>query len=237
MLVKRCCSLAEPPGDAATPGQAVAWLLALGMNENFRPAGWQATARRLVKHEIPFIRDVAIQNLPLPLDVATIPVVANAIGDKFDPVQGAACTLAGKAKLKEFGSPLSRVLERSNNDWVMRAAFGAATDCDLNNDERMEICIHRMRTNNDDWNMLMLTMVIDASIENHHGSGWERIDNWPRILQGIQAAWLKFIDVHRRELRSGKRFQVAAPPLSKELFPPGFRMGEGADELWTAKSG
>jgi hypothetical protein len=238
-IANACAALlrhnAEPPGEAATSGQAVAWLLALGTNEKFRPDGWRETARRLVDHEIPFVREFALLNLPLPLDAATVPLVARAIEDKFEPVQVAACTLAGKAKVKEFGLPLTRVLERSDNDWVMRAAFGAAADCAVDNDERMEICIHRMRNRNHDWNMVMLALLIDASIENHHGSSWETIDDWTGILPGIRASWIKFIDVHRSQLRAGKRFPVAAPPLAKGMFPPGFRMGDEPSALWTEK--
>lgn len=226
---------AQPPSEATTSGQAVSWLIALGTDEKFRPDGWRNTARALAKHEIPFVRDVAIQNLPLPLDDATVPVVAAAINDRFAPVQGAACDLAGKSKLKDFGPPLIDVLKRTDNDWVMRAAFSAAAQCGVDNDQRMELCIHRMRPNNHDWSMLLLGMVIDASVENHNGSGWQTLDNWARILPGIQAAWLDFIGAHRRELRAGKRFPVAAPPLAKAMFPPGFRMGDGASALWTEK--
>jgi len=222
---------AIPPDSATTPGNAVVWLLSLGVDENFRPDGWRETARGLIQHEIPFIRDVALRNLPLPLDDAVMAVVAKAIKDEFAPVQGAACNLAGKAKLLAFGPPLVDVLESTKNDWVMRAAFSAAAECGVESDRQLEICVRRMLPRDNDWNMLMLHLLKDGAIGSH-GHSSQAIDEWTSILPGIQNSWLEFIDAHRQELQEGKRFEVATPPLTPKMFPPGFQIRRQGQPAW-----
>ena len=114
----------QPPATAASPGSAVAWLLGLGLNERFRPDGWPETLRGLMRHEIPFVREVALLNRPLPLDDATVATLAEMIKDEFAPVQGAACNLAAKVKSKSLNTPLVEVLETTKNDWVLCPPFG-----------------------------------------------------------------------------------------------------------------
>jgi hypothetical protein len=207
------------------------WLSALGLNESFRPDGWQDTARKLARHEIPFIRDVALRNRPLPLDDATVEVVAEAIEDEFAPVQGSACQLAGKARLKAFGEPLTRVLETTKNDWVLRAAFSAAAECGVANDRRLEICVRRMGRRTNDWNMLLLSLLIEGTIGSH-GYSAQAIDDWTSILPGIQSAWLEFIETNRERLREETRFEIASPPLSPKMFPPKFRLNRAGQPAW-----
>jgi hypothetical protein len=227
---------ARPPDSTTTPGRAVVWLLGLGDDEHFRPEGWRETARGLVQHDIPFIRDVALRNLPLPLDDATAADVAAAITDEFAPVQGAACELAGKAKLERFREPLIDALENTNNDWVMRAAFSAASECGVENDRRLEICIGRMEARDNDWNMLILSLLKDGALESG-GYGAQAIDDWTSILPGIQKAWLTFVDSHRLLLRKGTRFPAGDPPLSPKMFPPGFQLDRARQPPWPENAG
>jgi hypothetical protein len=158
-------------------------------------------------------------------------VVATAIKDEYPPVQGAACNLAGKAKLKAFAAPLTEVLETTTNEWVMRDAFDAADKCGVENDRRLEICVRRMRPRDNDWNMLMLQLLKDGAIESGGGS-WQAINDWASILPGIRRAWLEFIESHRQLLRKGARFPVSDPPLSPKMFPPDYRLSRAGQPEW-----
>ncbi len=220
---------AQPPISAATPGQAAAFLIGLGLKGDFRPEGWRDRAVGLINHRIPFLRDLALRNMPLPLDDAAIAVVARAIKDEFEPVQGAACDLAVKAKSPAFGPPAMDVLKATYNHWVLRATFQAAGECGIGNDRRLEVCVGRMRPLTNDMNMLLLSLLIDGSIKHQGGYGSQSIDDWTSILPGIQKAWVDFIVANRQALREGKRFRIAQPPVTVEMFPPGFsfhRVGE-----------
>ncbi len=202
------------------------------MNENFRPEGWQDTVRGLLKHEIPFIRAVAVQNLPLPLDDATVALIAEAIKDDLEPVQGAACDLAYKAKLSAFGPPLVNLLERTENDWLLRAPFRSAAECSIENDRRLEICVRRMGHGSNDRNMVLLGLLIDGVIQHQGGYGSNSIDDWTKILPGIQNAWHGFIDANREAIRNGQQFKIAEPPVTREMFPPGFQFHRKGQPDW-----
>jgi hypothetical protein len=216
---------AEPSTTAATSGQAMAFLTGLGLNQSFRPVGWRESVRALLQRDIPVLRALSLQNIPLPLDDAAIPLVARAIKDNSEAVQGAACDLAFKAKLKAFGDPLIDVLKMTENDWLLRGAFRAATECGVDNDRRLEICVGRLRPNTNDRNMVLLSLLADGSIE-HHSSGANGIDDWAKILPDIQNAWLKFIASNRQALREGKRLGFSEPSLDPLMFPPGYTLSE-----------
>lgn len=213
---------AEPPVSAGTPGQASAFLAGIAAKGDFRPTGWQQTVLGLIKHDIPFLREMALMNMPLPLDDSANAAVARAIKDKFKPVQAAACELAAKAKSPALGPPAMDVLQASSDPWVLRAAFQAAGECGIGNDRRLEICVGRMSPLTNELNMLMLSLLIDGSIQHDGGYGSQSIDNWTDILPGIQKAWLDFIVANRQALRDGKLFLIAQPPVTAGMFPPGF---------------
>lgn len=222
---------ARSPESATTPGNSVVWLLALGTNKEFRPEGWRETIRGLVQHEIPFIRDLALRNMPLPLDSETISVVEDAILDGFTPVQAAACDLAGKSNRKEFGPNLITILRLSENDWLIRAAFRSAHECGVPNDKRLEICLQRMGRFTNDRNMVILGLLIDGSIDSN-GHGAQEIKDWKPFLPGIQTAWLNFIEAHRQELQEGTRYRPGSESLSPDMFPPQFQLHINGQPGW-----
>jgi hypothetical protein len=223
---------AQPPGSAATPGEAAAFLVGLGVKGDFRPEGWHDRAVGLIGHPIPFLRELALRNVPLPLDDAAVAAVARAIKDKYAPVQGAACDLAAKAKARAFGPPAMDVLKVTFNDWVLRAAFQATGECGVENDRRLEVCVGRMNPLTNDLNMLMLSLLIDGAIVHEGGYGSQGIEDWTSILPGIQKAWLDCIASNRQALREGKRFPIAQPPVTAEMFPPGFRFHRAGKPDW-----
>ena len=223
---------ARPSMSAATPGQAVAFLIGLRLQNDFRPEGWRELATGLIDHKIPFLRYVALQTMPLPLDDAAIAAVARAIKDEFAPVQGAACDLAEKAKSPVFGQPLLDVLKTTDNHWVLRSDFLAAAECGIDNDLRLEVCVGRMGRHTNDMNMLLLSLLIDGSIEHEGGRGSQSIKDWTSILPGIQKAWMDFIAANRQALRAGKRFRIAQPPVTAGMFPPGFYFHRAGKSAW-----
>jgi hypothetical protein len=214
---------ATPPATVDTPGSAVAWLVALEANEKFRPEGWRETARKLLKHNIPFVQDVALRSHPLTLDEPTIKVVNELLESDYLPVQGAACILAWKSKTKACGPTLKTLLQTTPDKWIMNSAFLAAETCGVNNDERLEICVDRMQPLNNDWNMWMMSQLVSGSIKTN-GHGAQALADWTSTLATLQPAWREFIAAHRVLLRKGVRFPASSPPLSREMFPKDFRL-------------
>ncbi|MDZ4820200.1 MAG: M56 family metallopeptidase [Planctomycetota bacterium] len=219
----------------ATPGGAVIWLLKLGSDEKFRPAGWRETARGLIEHEIPYIRELALLNQPLPLDDATTAAVIRAIRSDYPPVQGAACDLAAKAKLKEFGPAVLQVVGSTKNQWVLDAAFRAADACGVEKDRPLEILARRLTTNEKDWNTLILRQLVDGSIKSNGGYTPD-VQNWGAIVGGIRTAWLKFISANREDLRAGRLVEIDSPALSLKMFPDGYELHQNGKPSWPVKS-
>jgi hypothetical protein len=95
----------------------------------------------------------------------------------------------------------------------------------------LEICVRRMRENDNDWNMLILGLLKDGTIDSS-GYGSQAIKDWRPILPAIQESWLSFIESHRQLLRKGKLFPASDPPLSREMFPPGFTIHRNGQPPW-----
>lgn len=228
-LVKRG---AQPPDATATPGQAAAFLVGLQSNESFRPAGWQTAAESLLKHEIPFLRALALQSFPLPLSDAAANAVAAAIKDEFPPVQGAACSLADKSALPRFQQPLMDVLQTTSNEWLLRGAFRAAISCGAQMDALLQILVARLERHTNNRNKVVLGLLIDGTVEGARSYGSQDHADWGGFLDAMQKAWRELIEANRQALRSGRRFPVGQPPLKREMFPPKFHFHPPGQPPW-----
>jgi hypothetical protein len=224
---------ATPPASAGTPGEAVAFLVGMeDANLALRPQGWQGVAAGLLKHDIPFIRDLALRCMPLPLNEAAADAVAACIQDKFEPVQGAACDLAGKSKSARFAPLLKEALRTTTNEWVLRGAFRAAADCGAEMDSLLEICVSRLERSSNDRNMVLLGLMIDGAIQHEGGYGAQSHGDWQEFLGDMQKAWGEFISVNRDALRAGRRFRIGGPPVTREMFPPKFEFDRAGRPPW-----
>ena len=224
---------ARPPASAGTPGEAVAFLAALAdPNAGFRPPGWQGVATGLLKHDIPFIRALALECMPLPLSDAAADAVAACIRDKFEPVRRAACDLAGKSKLERFRAPLTEVLQSAKNEWIVRGSFSAAAACGADMDRLLEICVGRLERYSNARNMVLVGLMIDGAIQHEGGYGAQSHDDWQPFLGDVQKAWGDFLQANRDALRAGRKFLIGQPPITREMFPPKFAFSRAGLPPW-----
>jgi hypothetical protein len=224
---------ATPPTTTTTPGQAAAFLAGLEASKDFRPPGWQQTVTALLKHEIPYLRAQALQEVPLPLSDAAAALVAARIRDDYAPAQEFACELAGKSKLARFRQPLIAVVRTTSDDSVLQAAFEAARACGADVDRLLEILVGRLERRDENRNDVLLRLLIDAVIEggsNDYYSG--NHGDWQSFLGDMQKAWRGFIDANRQALREGKKFKIGKPPLRREMFPPGDYFNRPGQPPW-----
>ena len=216
---------ATPPTMASTPGEAAAFLAGLKSNKDFRPSGWHETVVTLTKHNIPFLRALALQAMPLPLGDASTELVAARIQDEYPPVQAAACALAGKSKSARFRQPLTDILRTAPNEWLLREAFRAATDCGAEMDRVLEILVDRLERHSNDRNLVLLDLMIDGAIARDNGSsGAEAHADWQDFLGDMQRAWRHFIEATRQSLRQGHRVKLGDARITPNMFPPGFHL-------------
>jgi len=215
MLLKRG---AAPPATPHTPAEAALFISAVHQRADFRPAGWQQATEKMLQHPIPFIRATTVQRLPLPLEAPFIPLVAHLLHDASPYVQGEACNLAMKAKAPEFGEDLLAVLRTAHNKWVLDAARYAADACGVTTDRWLEVCITRLDEPAVTEEMFELLLGI---ITTENGTGGAEIT--PATAATLKQRWQAFLATHRAEIRAGKHYPIAQPPLTADLFPPGYR--------------
>ena len=215
----------KPSTTVNSPGQAVVFLAGLKWTKVFRPTGWQQTAATLLKHDIPFLRALTLQSIPVVLDDTTVELVAACIKDEYAPVQGCACDLiADRSRLSRFRQPLMDVLRVTPNEWVLRSAFRAAAKCGADMDQMLEILIDRLERRNNNRNLVLLELMVDGAIKHEGRSGAQSHEDWQGFLSNMQQAWRKFIVTNRQALREGKRLPLGDQTITPEMFPPGFHL-------------
>jgi len=224
---------APAPTDADTPGRAVLFMLALGKRDDFRPAGWQDTAAGLLRHPIPYVRSVTLENLGgLPLDSTLEEAVVPLLDDRHVAVSVPACNLAGSLESERFREPLLAVLRATDDQWLLRAAQTAAIQCGAPRDRVLEICIDQLERPGPSDSRLhyaIFGLMIEV-VEQEAGYGTSHTD-WSQT-GAVCAAWREFLEDHREEIRAGNRFKIAEPPLTRSMFPRGFQFGRQDKPGW-----
>jgi hypothetical protein len=218
---------AEVSTNTQTPGRAVLFMLALGDNNDFRPANWQEKASDLLKHPIPFVRAITLQNLPKEFPSDKFDIVSNLIEDKYVYVQYSACQFAEKTLSPRFQASLLKELKITADEWLLSEAFNTALSCGVNRDKVMEVCVERL--DNSDLSQKILNL-LNEIVDRKGGYGYSQVD-WSNVNQ-IKAEWRKFIENNRDRICSGPKFKVAEPPLTKALYPRGFSFYPTNEPAW-----
>jgi hypothetical protein len=206
----------QEPLTIDTPGQAVVFLCAVGRTESFRPDGWERQYARLLQHEVAYVREVALDNLPLPAPEPLLKLLPGLITDKDIDVQIAACHVAEKIKRAELKEPVLKVLATAREHWQFNAASNAASALGAHW-ERLEILVSRL----DEVVMTqeclsnLLTTVVD------NVGGWSGpSDKWTAAdARTCKARWVRFLQEHGKTLKAGNRFKRDDPAITPDLFP------------------
>ncbi len=81
---------------------------------DFRPAGWPAVARELLRHPIPYVRVLAALSLPAGLDATFNKPVAALAGEHSLPMQIAFCQAAGDSHMP-YAEQVLNILDTTQN--------------------------------------------------------------------------------------------------------------------------
>src|SRR5262249_2408844 len=126
-----------------TPGEAAVFLDALGSRATFRPRDWEATVAELLRHDIPYVRELAVKNLPVPPPRSLAAAVPDRILALGGDGQIAALDLAGKWKAPGLKEPVLKALATARETWALRSASNAASALGLNY-EPIEVWVSRL---------------------------------------------------------------------------------------------
>ncbi len=212
LLGQRGVAINEKPASA---GELILFVSTAGVRERFRPKGWQETFVRALQHELPFVREVAVSNLPVPPPDEAGKLIAGLIEDKDVDVQIAACHYADKWKAAHLREPILRTLRTAKEYWLFTGASEAAWTLGAFK-ERTEILVDRL----DEQGMTVrcLTQLVGL-IEDTNGYG-NRSEMDVETGKVCKEAWQRFLLRNGEIVKAGKKFKLADPTFpAAELFP------------------
>lgn len=158
---------------------------------------------------------VAILNsIPQPLPESCLEFVKSRLSDPDLGVCRTACTIAGKSGNKVFLKPLLEIIATEHHEWLLREATDAATRLGAGFD-LYDTWAQRLAEEQ------LYGLALDSLqtlIEGLPG-GWSgRTDLTRSERIELRNQWRNFLARHADEIRSGKRFKLADPALTPELF-------------------
>src|SRR5262249_36488409 len=122
-MTQRGVKVSETP---TTPGELLLFASAVRERKKYRPAGWEGAFVTALRHELPYVREVALEALPLPPPKSARGLLPHLLGDPNADVQIAACHVAGKLKAKELSPAVLASLRTAKEYWHLHAASNAA---------------------------------------------------------------------------------------------------------------
>jgi hypothetical protein len=204
------------PAKVESAGEAVVYLSAIGAKKDFRPEGWERQYARLLRHEAAYVRETALNNLPLPAPESLLELLPRLITDKDVEVQIAACHVAEKVKRPELKGPVLEALGKAREHWQFQAAGNAAWELGARW-ERIEICVNRL--DEEGMTKECLNTLLGAVVENVGGYSGPS-DKWTaQDAKACKARWVKFLQEHGKRLKAGQRFKRDDPAITPDLFP------------------
>lgn len=218
---------APPTTNPKTPGEAVLFLTAIGADRKFRPSGWQSVYARLLKHELPYVREVALNNLPSPTPAEFRKQVADLLLDPEVDTQIAACHVAEKEVDSTFKGPLLKALQQGKEEWLLRTALNAAAKQAVYS-QALIILAERLDEPGMTQHSFDLLLGIFTGAQ-----GWGS-NKVPDAADGarMKPLWLAFLKQHAKQIDAGQQIKIGDPALSKEMFPATFQFNLSGGKKW-----
>ena len=218
------------PKDVSTPGRAAAFVMAFAAGK--RPTGWEKSFDTVLQHPIARLRALALEHLPAERAVLQKKELLAALKDPYPTVQNAAAILAVRSKDTSFATPLMEAVSASKDHWILSSAVYAATECKAPLDELYTRIAERL--SDPLYAQIFFEQVINL-IKSEGGYGSSNID-WSAVAASdLKQQWLDFIKSNREEIKAGKTFPMARPPVTEALIPKGFSFSKKDGTEWPAR--
>lgn len=217
-LIKRGGKVPDKP---ETPGAAAAYLIAMQMNKEFRPADWPEHAVRWLRYETPYMREFVLDHMPEPIPDAALDMLPQLLADDYVDLQIAACHIARKHPRETFREHLLLILKTAPEGKfgaLLNAAAKAGPPNGITKDKIMEVWVSRM--DNSDLGTKAVTRLLLTVLDDNQRNAPKKLS--PEATVAAKARWSRFIEEHREKLCDGHRFKIGDPEIARDLFPPGF---------------
>ena len=205
---------ADVPAVPTSPGEAVFFAMASSLREGFRPPGLKVQWLALLEHEVPYVREKALDYAPPALTPLLAPKVAPLLGDANLDVQIAACHFVGRTKSESLREPLLKTLASAKEQWLFNAARLAANEIGAQVDA-LEVMAGRL----DD---------PEAAERCLDALGWFLSNDGARsgsakkpdaaTGKALKERWRKFFADHGAALRAGRKLKPGDAEVKPDLF-------------------
>jgi hypothetical protein len=116
---------AKAPTDPTHPGEAATFAIALRTQPTFRPEGWQAQVMKWLRHDLPYLAEVILDNLPEPIPDEVLEYLPTALAQDYVDLRIAACHVAEKHPRPIYQEPLKAILETATDKYLRKFAVDA----------------------------------------------------------------------------------------------------------------
>ena len=199
-----------------TTGELLLFVCAAGTSKTFRPAGWEAAFLTALRHGRPYVRETALENLPLPPPKGASTLLPRLLADDDFHVQTAACRVAERLKAPELREAVLIALRTAQDHWLLDAAGSAASALGAD-EERVRILAARL--DEEAVAAWCLQALVASVLSDTAGYGSPTTVD-AATGRACKKAWRRFLSQQSKALAAGKRFKLSDPavPLA-ELFP------------------
>ena len=222
ILVRRGYAPAEP-GDTA--GSMAMWLI--GFGNGARPARWQEHMLNALVHPIPYVREIAMDQLSADVSTEFIPAIRTNSASTDPDVVIAACGLARRAKLKVLLSEVTAAFQKAKEHWALNICGNTLYELGARF-ERMDILASRLAE--PDMTVKVFKTLLGVFDSNGY-SGCCQVGD-PTALS---ARWKSFIAAHRGDIEAGRDISFDEPDVTPDLLLPGFTIHRPGKPDWPAK--
>jgi len=201
MLVARGLA---PVASPKSPGEIAVWLYAL---DKAKPAGWQGEMAKLLRHAIPYVRQIALEKMPPGTGATFTPDVAANLSNADLDVVVAAAETAQREKMMALGKTIAAAMPKVDGirlSIVSNAAYALGAKV-----ERADALVALLgKKATFDNAMRELVGFIGAK---SFGSSGETPD---AERAALQTKWKAFLAAHKTEVQAGTTM-----PMDKTLMP------------------
>ncbi|HEY2369421.1 MAG TPA: hypothetical protein VGH87_23650 [Polyangiaceae bacterium] len=201
ILVARGLPAAPSPHS---PGQVAVWLFALG---KAKPAGWEGEMTKLLRHAVPYVRELALDHVPAGSGATFATDVAANLSSADPDVVVAAAKLAERDHMTALGTTIAGAMPKMTGirlNIVSNAAYALGAKVERAN--ALVALLATKETFAD--SMRELVGIIGAKSFGSNG------DTPDAERAALQTKWKAFLAAHKTEVQTG-----ATIPMDKTLLP------------------
>jgi hypothetical protein len=216
-----------PPAPKDTAGDVAMWLVAIGRGA--RPIGWESEIERALGHDEPYIREIALDRLPLPLPASLMSAILENFGSSDVDVQVAACRLAARAKLPELRADVIEVFRKTTDSFALSAAENALYALGSRSDY-FDILAMRLA------DAPVASQVLPTLLDVFEITGGFMPDTiTTEQSRALSSRWQTFINRHRAEIAGGIRLSLDDPDVPADLVPPNWSLSRPGKPAWPVR--